>query len=39
MEPRVFKDYFEMLAFLRHKTVEVKHKAVKAEKVKRKKKK
>ena len=39
MEPRVFKDYFEMRAFIRHTTVEVKHKAVKVEEVKPKKKK
>lgn len=36
---RTFKDFKEMLAHLRHKDVEVKHKAVKAEEVKPKKKK
>lgn len=37
-EPRVFRDYKEMIAYLRHKDVEIKHKAVKTEDVKPKKK-
>lgn len=37
-EPRVFKDYKEMIAFIRHKYVEVEHPAVKVEDVKPKKK-
>lgn len=37
-EPRVFKDYKEMIAFIRHKYVEVEHPAVKVEEVKPKKK-
>lgn len=36
-EPRVFKDYKEMIAYLRHKDVEVKHPAVKVEELKKKK--
>ena len=39
MTPRVFKDYFEMLAYIRHKDIEVKHNAVRVEEVKPKKKK
>lgn len=35
---RVFKDYKEMLAHIRHKEVEIKHKAVKADEIKPKKK-
>lgn len=33
---QVFKDYFEMLAHLRHKDKEIKHKAVKVEDLKKK---
>ena len=33
---QTFRDFNEMLAHLRHKDVEVKHKAVKVEKVKKK---
>lgn len=36
---QVFKDYWEMVAHIRHQDVEIKHKAVKAEDVKPKKKK
>lgn len=35
---QVFRDYKEMLAHIRHKDVEIKHKAVKVEEVKPKKK-
>lgn len=38
MEVEVYRDFKEMLAHLRHKDVEVKHKAVKVEDVKPKKK-
>lgn len=38
MEPRVFRDYFEMLAHIRHKDKKIEHRAVKVEDVKPKKK-